>query len=112
LQLNVTVLLDDDDRPPAGSPLRVEIRDVSFADAPARVLAATLGQVTEPVPDEKPVLAEITCEVDQWPGMGVVWVHVDVDEDGRVSAGDYITKQSYPLPVQGQTTMRVSVRRV
>jgi hypothetical protein len=39
-----------------------------------------------------------------------VWVHVDVDESGDVSKGDYITMQSYP--VRGGGSMRVEVQRV
>ena len=41
-----------------------------------------------------------------------VWVHLDVDRDGRVSRGDYITTQSYPAAVSGPQEMTIQLKRV
>jgi hypothetical protein len=45
------------------------------------------------------------------PGL-TVWAHVDVDGDGRVSKGDWVTVQSYPLPEGEAARLAVAVRRV
>jgi hypothetical protein len=42
-----------------------------------------------------------------------VRVHVDVDKDGKVSRGDYITTESYPVLTFGHPSrVRVRVRPV
>jgi hypothetical protein len=44
--------------------------------------------------------------------MPTVWAHVDVDRDGKVSAGDYLTVQSFPLPRVATPRAEVTVKRV
>jgi len=114
MRVTVVVTVEGNDRPPLGSPLRVEVRDISMADAAAKVMCAAdarvgPGQIVALGPS---VLAKVACEFPVAPDMGVVWAHVDVDGDGRVSVGDYITKESYPLPTAGDATVTVQVRRV
>jgi hypothetical protein len=42
-----------------------------------------------------------------------VWAHVDVDEDARVSPGDFITTASYPVTESDAgTPLHVHVRQV
>jgi hypothetical protein len=115
-RLAVTVVLEGGEPPPPGATVRVEVRDVAYADAPATVLGAGVTQVAETSADTsaeaRPVLGTVTCEVERAPEMGVVWCHVDVDGDGRVSSGDYITTQSWPVPPGGAGEMTVTVRRI
>jgi hypothetical protein len=46
------------------------------------------------------------------PSGTTVWVHLDVDRDGRVSKGDYITVQSYPAAVSGSQEMNIQLKKV
>src|SRR5215217_5051489 len=114
MRVTVVVTVDGNDRPPLGSPLRVEVRDVAMADAAATVLCAAEARVGpgQLVALGPFVLAQVSCEFQEPPGMGIVWAHVDVDGDGRVSVGDYITKESYPLPAAADGTVTVQVLRV
>ena len=115
-RLVVTVVLEGGVPPPTGAPLRVEVRDVAYADAPAEVLGAAVTEVSgtpgDASAEARPVLGTVTCEVERAPEMGIVWCHVDVDGDGRVSSGDYITIQSWPVPPGGAGEMTVTVRRI
>jgi hypothetical protein len=93
----VDVVVRGEARPPAGSPVRVEVRDTARADAEAPLLAEATAEVA---PGDSPVLA--TVEVGPEAALGppsrpTVFVHVDVDRDGALSAGDLITTASFPL---------------
>jgi len=45
-------------------------------------------------------------------GRQVVRVHADVDGDGRVSRGDYVSMQSYPVTADTSGRMEIVVREV
>lgn len=92
---------------PQGGALRIEVRDASWADAPARVL----HRLETRVPLHAS-LFPVELRLDTVPADAIVWVHLDADGDGRVSAGDYITTQSYPLTSRTSGRMRVELRRI
>jgi uncharacterized lipoprotein YbaY len=107
MALAVDVLVDpaSGERPPPGSRVHVEVRDTSVADAPARVTAQADGDVRE----GGGALATLELpDADLGPGL-TVWAHVDVERTGRVSAGDYVTMQSYPLPSPELSPARLAV---
>lgn len=113
MPLNVTVVLEGGEPPPPGSTVRVEVRDTSLADAPPEILGTAIAEISGSIDlgGLAPRLAQVTLELDQVPAMAVIWAHVDVDGNGRVSVGDYITTQSFPVPAsEGPVT--VSVRRI
>jgi uncharacterized lipoprotein YbaY len=67
---------------PAGSPLKVEVRNTSLADAPAIVL----HQLRTVVPSATPTMSlPVRLELPSVPDGTTVSVHVDTDGDGRVS---------------------------
>ena len=108
--LRVDVMVDPaaGERPPPGTPLRLELRDTSLADAPARVLARIETTVGE---GSGNVLASVEV-----PDTGVtlrtpptVWAHADLSGDGRVTVGDYITTQSHPTPSPELQPSRLAV---
>jgi uncharacterized lipoprotein YbaY len=41
-----------------------------------------------------------------------LWAHVDMDRDGQVSVGDFITMEDFPVSADGAGFHRVRVRRV
>jgi hypothetical protein len=96
-------------RPVVGSPIYVEARDTTFEDGPAPTIARAVGAVRDGTTD---LLDVIELRVDSLPDSSIVWVHVDSDRDGHVSPGDYLTTISYPISVDTQPEMDVSVRRI
>ncbi len=105
----VRVLAANEVRPPAGSPIYVQARDTTFEDAPSPAIASAVGSVRD---GRGEVLDIVELEIDSLPDSSIVWVHVDVDRDGRVSTGDFITTISYPIVAATQSGIDVSVRRI
>jgi hypothetical protein len=96
------------DAPPAGASVIVQVRDTSLADAAATIVAE--ARTTTTATGGRLADVELELPDDDLEGK-TVWVLVDVDGDGGVSLGDYITKQSFPLRGAGER-MRVTVSRV
>jgi len=105
----VDVMVEGDERPPAGAPVRVEARDTSRADAPSVTVAAGEGEVR----GRQGGWVE-TVEVNI-PDRGddcTIWAHIDVDRDGQVSRGDYVTMAAYPVPSGQSARLSIRVRKV
>ena len=107
MALQLTIVAAGDEPLPAGSPLRIELRDTSYADAPAKLLkrvdttVARRGRTTT-------VSVPLDAEV---PDGATVWAHNDVDRDGRVSSGDFLSMESYPVTSAAQK-ITIRLRRV
>jgi len=95
--------------PPAGTPVIVEAQDTSLADAPARVVARARGVVST---SNDHVVATVSLSLEEPPNDYTIWVHIDVDRDGRISVGDFITMESFPLSGAVGRELTVRVRRV
>jgi hypothetical protein len=108
--ITVEVVVAGQPRPPKGVPIIVQIRDTGYQDAPATVLGEARGVVSGSKDD---LLAAIRVDVnaDTLPRHTTVWAHVDVDNNARVSGGDYVTMQSYPVSGPSAKT-RVAVKQV
>ena len=105
MKLQLTIVSAGGEPLPPGSRLRVELRDTSFADAPAVVVtkvdddrARRPGRTTS---------VSVPMDVTTVPDGSTVWAHVDVDRDGRVSKGDLISVESYPVTA---TTQKTTIR--
>jgi hypothetical protein len=105
----VEVTLERDGRPAAGSPVRVEVRDTSLADAPARTVGSATGEVRG---TRGSWLETLEVVVPELPEVSTVWAHVDVDGDGRVSRGDFVTTVAYEVPDVPEARVTIRVRRV
>ncbi|MEO8577439.1 MAG: hypothetical protein ABI556_12085 [Gemmatimonadales bacterium] len=106
--LSLNIQLPDGASVPRGSPLLVELRDTSLADAPAVILK----QVKSVLKRAGGEPLRVTMDTGSVPEGTTAWVHLDVDRDGRVSAGDYITVESYPIAVGGNQEMSIRLKRV
>lgn len=91
------ILFDGDGEPVSDATVYVHLEDVSRADAAARVVAAQVirgvhagGAIRQM---EFAIYGE---ELEPRTHYGVR-VHVDVDNDGAVSAGDYVSTASHPV---------------
>ena len=99
MRVRVEMLAAGGHEPPAGAPVLVQILDTQIQDAPATVLAeARSSWGSGPV------------ELDFAPaGSPTVFAHVDVDRDGQIGDGDFITMESYPCT---EPVMKVEVRGI
>ncbi len=109
MALTVNVDFEGGERPPAGVPVRIEARDISLADAEPDAVGQAQGEV---VAGNGSRLASIPITVVRHPATGTIWVHVDCDRNGRVSKGDLITMESFPIPIDEGVEVTVRVRRV
>lgn len=101
-------MIEGAERPPPGAPLVVQVCDTTYADAPSQVVAETRGGVRE---GEDPVLESVEVPfAAAGAGDYTVRVHVDVDGDGAVSPGDFVTTASYPA--RADAAVRVVVNKV
>ncbi len=109
MELILDIVSFSGEKLPANSPINVEIRDTSLADAPA-VLLKRLKTI---IPSTGTTLSmPLTLNLDSVPKGTTVWVHVDIDGDGRVSLGDLITVESYPVKLAPTQTLTVRVKEV
>jgi uncharacterized lipoprotein YbaY len=93
-----------------GAIARVTLLDVTRADAPARTVAEqAIANVTHPGSEGQPVVFTLRLQQRDPRARYVVRAHVDVNGDGRVSRGDYISAESYPVLTFGHSN-RVVVR--
>mgnify|MGYP002652411130 CR=1 FL=1 len=90
----------------------VEVRDVSFADAPSTLVAATELRAV-PIRSGTRVLFDADVpEIAPTHSLSVS-CHVDIDGDGVRSPGDFLSTQSLPVPVTGALpAVVVPVRRI
>lgn len=109
MRLKVNVHSEGERPLPEGAIVRAEVRDTSFADALPEVVAATSGIVEGSSVSQ---IEGLILDVNQRPDAGVVWIHVDVNGDGRVSRGDFVSMQAYPLPDSDDADLEVLVREV
>ena len=92
-----------------GARLYVRVEDVTLADAAARVIAESVEHDVALDPRTRTSLPfSVVCP---WVDVGAQYclrVHIDLDGDGELSPGDFITTRSYPVLTFGNPT-RVSV---
>lgn len=107
MTLKITIVAD---APlPPGSSVTVEVRDTSLADAPAIVLR----RVTVDVPKAgRTMKVTVPITLATVPDGTTVWAHVDADRDGRVSKGDYVSVESYPVTLASVQSLTVRVKKV
>lgn len=87
----------------------VKLLDVSALDAPSVTIASQAVSYigSGPIAFETPV-PEVNASSSY-----VVYVHLDADQDGAVSRGDYVTTESFPVLTQGHgTDVAVRVKRI
>jgi len=109
MKLELSIVCVGGEPLPPESSVKVEIRDTSLADAPATILK----RVAVAVPSAGRTIAiPVAIELTTVPDGTTVWVHVDADGDGRVSKGDFVSVESYPVTRASIQKMTIRVRRV
>jgi uncharacterized lipoprotein YbaY len=109
MPLTITITTSSGEPLPTGSRVNVQILDTSYEDAPA----ITLQQVYVDVAGRGQAnRLPVALELDSVRTGLTVRVHVDADRDGLVSVGDYVSTQSYPIPVPPPKTIEIKVSKV
>lgn len=93
--------------------VHVRVQDTSAADARAVTVAEQVirGVNIEPASPRIPFMVEGVPQ--NTPGRLIVRVHADVDGNGTVSRGDYVSTQSHPVERGSQAApMTIVARRV
>lgn len=96
----------------SGATARIRLLDTTLADAPSITLVEQeiVGPTIEEAA-ERGIRFQLTA-----PKMDVrrryeIWVHVDMNRSGDVSAGDFLSTQSYPVaahPVPKEVKVKVN----
>jgi putative lipoprotein len=90
----------------------ISLLDVTMQDAHSKTLASQVIKDVEYSPDKR-IEFSLKGKIEDERGTYIISVHVDVDGDGRVSIGDYITTGYYQVAPVGNTTgLNVQVQRV
>lgn len=109
MTLQLTIVCAGGEPLPPGAPLRVEIRDTSLADAPAIVLRRIDMAVAKAGRTRS---VSIPIELTAVPDGTTVRAHIDVDRDGRVSKGDLVSTESYPVTLAPVQKMTIRLKKV
>src|SRR5262245_60296143 len=105
-----SVTIDADPSGLRNARVYVRLEDTSRADASSRIVAEQVLSGAAFAPGA-PLRFELRGQVGS--GQCNLRVHVDVDGDGQVSPGDYVSTESYPVtPSTGQQDLQVRVHRV
>ena len=103
------IVFDGEVRAFAGAKAYVRLEDVSRADAPAAVVAEQVLEASAAGGRAAPLSFALSGAAPDARAAYSVRVHVDVDGDGRIGPGDYVTTESYPAVTRGHPS-RVTVR--
>lgn len=111
-QLEGTIRFQELPRAFHNATTHVVVEDVSRADGPSRVVVRHTVDGVSAEPGQSPVLRFSLPLTSLEPRRSYsVSVHVDVDGDGSVSGGDYITMESHPV-TRESSSIAVTVRLV
>jgi uncharacterized lipoprotein YbaY len=97
-----------------GAAIYIRVEDVSRADAASvRVAEQVLQPVSHPAGSTSGPDFHLPVHLPDPSAHYIVRVHVDVDGDGRVSRGDFISTQSYPVLTRGHPDhVEVTVKQI
>lgn len=109
MTFKLTIVAADGAPLPPGSALRVEMRDTSLADAPAIVLTRVDVAVAK---RRRTRSVSVPVELTAVPDGTTAWAHLDVDHDGRVSRGDYVSVESYPVTASSDKSLTIRLKKV
>ncbi|MFY9556962.1 MAG: YbaY family lipoprotein [Blastocatellia bacterium] len=98
----------------SGATVHVRLEDTSYSDAPSKAAAQqTIRNVSHKKGSETRLEFALRGKRPDEKASCFVSAHVDVNNDGEVSVGDYITMESYPVLTSGYPDhVRVRVQEV
>lgn len=76
----------------------VHLLDVGAADAPSRIIAEqVLTDISQKASSGQSISFVLYGVIPDERGSYAISVHVDMDGDGKISRGDFINMQNYPV---------------
>lgn len=92
------IIFDEGTRSFSGATVYARLEDVSRADAPSKVVVEqVIRNVSHQAGHSRTLPIDLRGKIPNEEASYVVRVHVDVDGDGQVSRGDYISMESHPV---------------
>ena len=89
------------------------LEEVSRADAPSNEISrVVLPGISMDKDDLHPIPFRISHSPLEKHERYAISVLIDIDGDGKISLGDYITTESYPVPYKGEYHLKVYVQLV
>jgi uncharacterized lipoprotein YbaY len=92
-----TIQFEDVRQPAQDVTVYVRVEETSRLDAPAARIAEVVLRGVHVFPGSLPIPFTMRDVFSAPSGRYVVRVHADVDGDGQVTRGDYVSMQSYPV---------------
>jgi hypothetical protein len=94
----------------AGAVAAIRVEHIPYADARADIVAETvIREVSHKYGADTQIPFEIVVPIDAPASDLNLRAHVDVDKDGEVSVGDFVTTQAYPIAESASYTLEVHV---
>jgi hypothetical protein len=112
LSVSGTVEFQDVREPAYNVTLYVRVQDTPHADASATTIAEMVIRGVNIVPGGAPIPFTVDGIPPNPGALYTVRVLADVDGDGRVSRGDFVSTQSSPLETGKSVGLRIAARRV
>jgi uncharacterized lipoprotein YbaY len=108
------ILLGEAQRSFAGATVHVQLEDVSYADAPSSVVSEqVIPNVSHESGTEHTLEFALYGDIPDEKGRYIVTVRVDLQGQGRVIRGDYLSMESYPVLTHGNPNqISVQLREV
>lgn len=108
--LHGQIVFGDDAQAFSGATLYVMVEDVTYADSEAVIVGRLVEtDVSYDPATREPLTFEVSGEVPDSNALYSVRAHIDLEGDGKISHGDYVNTQSYPVITRGHPS-EVSVR--
>lgn len=94
--------------------IHIRVEDVTRADAAAVLVAEKVLQpVSRPAGSTRDLEFQMPVHLPDQSARYSVRVHVDVDRNGQITQGDFISTQSYPVLTRGQPdSVEIKVREI
>jgi uncharacterized lipoprotein YbaY len=98
--------------PVSDATVYVRLQETGRADAKATTVAEQVINHVDIAPEGHPISFTLPIPPDE-NGRYVVRVHADVTGDGKVSQGDYVSTQSYPVDMNAELSgLAIVAKRV
>ena len=112
MTINGTIRFQDVTKPSRHVTVYVRVEETGRPDAPASRVGEVVLRNVDVSAAASPLPFTIRDVAAAPAAHRVVRVHADLDGDGRVSRGDYVSMQSYPVTADTSGRMEIVVREV
>jgi uncharacterized lipoprotein YbaY len=108
------IIFDGEVKPFSEGTIYVRLEDVSLLDAPSKLISEqVIGKISYDPTINGTIKFALYGKVTNVQASYIVSVHVDVDNNGKISSGDFINMESYPVLTYGYPDhVLVHVRKV